>query len=323
MLSGRYPVAILAHGRLTPKACDALADAIEDAIKALQGLGMTAHNEGRLRKAVIHLRRVAARGSYGTTQEELHLTAQAIHLANDIYAITRALPSTPDAAIVRELAAILGGTLDGKSSDRRAYEAQSQLWFGTLLAHSGLHPAILDLKKRRPDFIVQVESVRLAMEVKRPGSLQAIDRAIKSAANQIDSVGIPGFVVLDVSDVLLEAQAAGALAIGATSYREGSRPVFDAIATHAHDYLARYVADRQRAADEGRGQGCRAIGIIVYARFCVWEGNAPAQLDFGLFVSGGALDTTAARLYEHQTERMLGRLVYGLERLTGNPLQPL
>ena len=325
-ITERYPLAILGHSQLTPAACGALAVAIEDSIGRVEAWGLNVRSQVRLRRAIAQLKRAAARDSYGATPDERRRTAQAIYLANDIYVITRALPRERDPSLIEEFRRILAGTLETDTGDRRAYQTQSQFWFGALLAHSNLHPALLTYEGTRPDYLVTVlDQVRMTVEVKRPGSIGAAENLIEEGAHQIDAARLPGFLVLDASDLVAAELAApgganndGDLALNdGTTYFSTVRPVLYTLADQLFEYVERYVAVRPGDAT------CRVIGLIMYSRHSVLSDTDPATHDFGFLIRGQQLSTTTARLYRDAADRMFQLLEHGIEKITGHPLRRL
>jgi hypothetical protein len=307
---GRYPLAIIPHRELTPAGCAALAVAIEDAIEVLELWHIRVRPDGRLRQAARHLTRVATAGSYGADAAELARTAAAIRLANDIYVITRTLPADRQAVIAEEFAPILGGTLDGDSSDRRAYEAQTQFWIGALLAFSELHPHIPGVTvTKRPDYEIRVDDVWLAVEVKRPSATAGISRGILVADRQIRSAKRPGFIVLDVTDLHPPVSPGRAHAPD----RDAGRRAFDDIA----EQVRQFIRTRQPRELE------RIIGVFIVSRYCVWSDTAASALELGFLVSATTFPAACAGLYEHYAGRVLDRIVPGIRRMTGNPLREM
>ena len=151
---GKYLIAVLPFSRLSPSACAALAAAIDDALEIFDRWQLPIGMSTRLLKARSRLLKVSNQSSYGENSDELYETAKAILLANEFYLISRTLKEDRAEPIAEELEVALGGTLNEiEAKKKTAFDIQSQFWFGTVLAYSGLHPAIPDSKRRRPDFI--------------------------------------------------------------------------------------------------------------------------------------------------------------------------
>jgi hypothetical protein len=308
----KYALALLPHKDLTPAACNALAVALDEARETLRSWNIRLPETGRLEMAARQLRRIADQNHYGASIEELHLSAQAIFLANDFYTITRTLRADRLEPIARELIRALAGTLQQDSLDRRAYEMQSQFWFGTLLAYSELHPMVPDTSGKRPDFVITIEEVRLAVEVKRPSTFATAHVLVDSADEQIRGYGRPGIVVVDLSEaigteLLLDRESSSQ---GRTRVSDAVRPVF----TKYADELKTYIRRRQPT------DYSSIVGLIVYTRFCVWEDPTANRLDFGFLLNGQVLPLACGGLMEHFAERTMDRLAPGVKRLTGNPL---
>lgn len=308
----KYALALLPFAELSPAACKAIAIALEEARDILIGWNLVPSQGSRIDAALRRLHRVAAEESFGTTTEELHDTARAIFLANDLYTISRTLPEVRQESMAQELKAILGGLLGEDSKDRTAYEMQSQFWVGALLAYSRLHPALLEGTGSRPDFVITIENVRLAVEVKRPATLKGAIRAINTAHAQIRATGIGGVVVIDLTDALgirnLRISEAHAI-LGDSKPHDSAWAPFNS----ASDRLRSHIEA------EGPARYDRLVGLVVYARYCVWHSPAASDLDFGLFLHGHIFEGVCGRIYDHFGIRMLARLVPGIEKLSGNP----
>lgn len=305
---GRYALAVLPYSTLSPAACGAIAVALEEAIEQLAELEVLSPLIGRARDGLRQLRHVAETGSYGSTDQDLHLTARAVFLANDLYAITRALPRQADPLLRSELAQIARGTLDEDSVEQRGYAVQSQFWVGTLLAHARLNPGIPAGEGSRPDFIVTLEGVRIAVEVKRPLNELSAVRAIDHSGAQLRDFGLSGFIIGDLSEALgtrhlsVLPQSAGSTA------RDMIRPEFTRLATS----LEQHIIASQPASHT------RTIGLITYARHCAWLPGNPPELDFGFFIRAKVFPRGSAGLHEHYAERLIDRLVPAIESLTGS-----
>lgn len=268
-LPGRYALAVLPYSTLSPAACGAIGVALEEAIEQLVDLEVISPVIGRAREAVRQLQQVAESGSYGATEEELHLTARAVFLANDLYTITRALPQQANPLLRGELAQIARGALDEDSTEQRGYAVQTQFWAGTLLAHARLNPGIPAAAGTRPDFIVTLEGVRIGVEVKRPLNELSAFRAIDHAGAQLRDFGLSGFIVGDLSEALgTRHLTVLPHSVGPTA-RDMIRPEFTRLATS----LEHHVTGSQPASHT------RTIGMITYARHCAWlPGNRRSNL---------------------------------------------
>lgn len=308
----RYAQAILPHSQLTPAACGAIAVALEVAIERLAALDIRSPVLGRANEALRHLKRVATENSYGTSELELHRTARAIFLANDLYAITGALPPTGNKVFSEELARLARGTLEEDSRDQRGYAVQSQFWFGALLAHGGLEPKIPPGSGKRPDFIVNVEGVGVGVEVKRPISEDSSLELVDYADEQLCAYGVSGLIAVDLSEVLgtrlltVPPQPVNS----PDAARNRIRPEFLRVAGMLEDHIRGSQPVHHK----------RTIGLVTYARHCVWLDGDPLELDFGFFLRGKVFPNGSAGLLEHHAERFIDRLKPAVQRLTGSQL---
>src|ERR1051326_2209340 len=196
----KYPLAVIPFSGLSPAACEALAAAIDDAVEALRKWQLPTGPNTRLLNARRRLLDVSAQGSYGATPAELYETAKAILVANDFYGISRTMQDERAAPIAEELRIALRGPLrENETRNNTAFDIQSQFWFGTVLAYSGLHPAVPDSNRTKPDFVISVDTLECGVEIKRPRSSSSASPALSYAASQIREYGKPGVIVLDLS----------------------------------------------------------------------------------------------------------------------------
>lgn len=271
---GRYPIAVLSFPALSPSACRALVAAIDDALEAFSKWNLPTGPNTKLQKARALLSKVAEKQTYGTTGVELLDTAQAIRLANDFYVISRMLPEGRENVIAEELReALLGALNENPSKHKKEFDIQSQLWIGTVLAHSGLHPAMPDSRNTKPDFVISLGTLMCGLEVKRPRSETSAHRAVRAAAAQLYKCGKPGVIVLDLT------RCAGAdefiLHSGTPTTREIVKRRFDSIANGLLDD----IDDFCQSAKFGR-----VILFVVYARFFTWTYRRFSGYRFGLFL---------------------------------------
>jgi hypothetical protein len=307
---GKYPIAVLPFTHLSPPACSALAAAVDDALDIFCRWQLPVGMSTRLLKAKSRLLKVANQNSYGETSDELYETAKAILLANEFYLISRTLKEDRAEPIAQELEIALGGTLsETKSKNKNAFDIQSQFWFGTVLAYSGLHPAVPDSKKRRPDFIINVGSLSCGVEIKRPQSGESAWRAISSAASQLRAYGLPGVIAVDLS------QCVGAdeliLHRGAVAARQIVRHRFYPLVNQLTHAVRNY--SRSDKFD-------RILLLKTYVRFFNWTPGEKEDADMGFFFRSTVFPTACSGLVTDQSERIQNLIVRGFERISGNPL---
>jgi hypothetical protein len=257
--------------RLTPAACDTIADAGGHAIQTLDHWGLSVARAGSLSAAVTHLRGVARRGSYGQDLSEWEQTAAAVELVADWYTVASSLTLEPVTAIARELdAALCAGPASGVTSD-----TLSQFWFGTLLARAGLVPAVPDVPGRRPDFIIRVDDSRFGFEVKRPRTLKSAMPAVDAAAAQLRDYGSAGFIALDLSAAL------GARELITSRYSDATPP--------ADQFRPKFIRNAVEFSDRVAGKRCNGryryvLGLFSYSRIFAWHQSDPESPTIDQFV---------------------------------------
>jgi hypothetical protein len=307
---GKYPIAILPFTHLSPSACLALAAAVDDALDIFGKWQLPIGMSTRLLKAKGRLLKVANENSYGENPNELYETAKAILLANEFYLISRTLKEDRAEPIAEELEIALGGTLgETESKKKSAFDIQSQFWFGTVLAYSGLRPAIPDSKKKRPDFIISIGSLSCGVEIKRPQSKESAWRAISSAASQLRAYGLPGVIAVDLSqcvgvdNLILHKGAVSARRIVQRRFY----PLVDQLTNAVRTYSRSDKFDR-------------ILLLKTYARFFNWTLGKKEDADMGFFFRSTVFPTACSGLVTDQSERIQNLMVRGFERISGNPL---
>lgn len=307
---GKYPIAIIPFSRLSPSACSALAAAIDDALEIFGKWQLPTGMSTRLLKAKNCLLRVANQGSYGENPDELYETAKAIVLANEFYLISRTLKEDRAEPIAEELDIALGGTLSEiETKKKNAFDIQSQFWFGTVLAYSGLHPAVPDSRKRRPDFLISVGSLSCGVEIKRPKSQASAWRALSSAASQLRAYGLPGVIAIDLSQCINADEFI--LHKGAVSARQIVQHRFYPLVNQLTEAVRNY--SRSEKFD-------RILLLKMYVRFFNWTLDEKEDADMGFFFKSIVLPKACGGLVTDQSERIQNLMVRGFERISGNPL---
>lgn len=305
----KYPIALIPFTRLSPPACVALAAAIDDALEVFGKWQLPTGMNTRLLKARSRLQKVANQGSYGATPDELYETAKAIVLANDFYLISRTLKEDRADPIAEELNVALGGTLSEiETKKKNAFDIQSQFWFGTVLAYSGLHPAVPDIKKRRPDFVISVGSLSCGVEIKRPKSQVSALRALSSAASQLHEYGLPGVIVLDLSQCV---NADGLIL---------HKDIVSARRTVQHRFYPLVNELTKAASSYSHSDKFNRIMLLkMYARFFNWTPGKKEDADMGYFFKSIPFPKACSGLVTDQCERIQSLMSRGFERI-GNHL---
>jgi hypothetical protein len=306
----KYPIAVIPYSCLSPSACSALAAAIDDAIEIFSKWQLPTGMSTRLLKARGRLLEVVKQGSYGETSDEIFETGKAILLANDFYLISRTLTDDRADPIAEELEVALGGTLtEVETKKKTPFDLQSQFWFGTVLAHSRLHPSVPDSRKRRPDYLINVDTLLCGVEIKRPESEPSAKRALSTAASQLNEYGLPGVIVLDLSRCI------GADDLILHSGEPTARQIVNDRFYPLANQLIRAVGSYARS-----NKFDRVLVLQMYARFFHWTVGGINDADMGFFFKSTVFPDACSGLVVKQSERIRDLIAGGLERISGNPL---
>lgn len=253
---------VIPFSALTADQCGVIAQRGTAAIEALghKKIGRVLRN--KLTVAVHRLNQIAARGSYSEHPTELQLDVRAIVLATDFFQIASILPSEIPDTIAADLAKALEGRLESSGS-KVAEQFLSQYWFGLVVARGGLSPGVPKvLTTRTPDYVVSVDTLDVAIEVKRPESLHSAPDAMDRAASQIRDFGKPGYIALDITDVLFRPDYSVAYMDSPGKLLEVIKPQFTYVTLSLGGRASRYTRSDKYA---------RVIGLGVFARLQFWE----------------------------------------------------
>lgn len=305
---GRYASVRDRFSRLSPSACGALALAIDDAVAVFDEWGLP--RSERLLKAKQVLLKVEATQSYGRSSQQLKEIASAIIVANDFYLISRTLKNGRADPIALELKESLSGSLYRSEGNKQTpFDIQSQFWFGTVLAHSGLHPAVVDSKDTRPDFVVSVGTLNCAVEVKRPHAERAAWRNISTAASQLRTFGTPGIIVLDLSACVGSDELVlyGGIPTARRILERRFYPLVNRLNSRIENYRHSQKFDR-------------IMMTLMYARFFSWIFEPGRDVDIGFFFKSNIQPGACGGLVTDYSRRLEASLLRGFERISGNAL---
>jgi hypothetical protein len=195
---------VIPFSEFSPAACAVAAERGEAAIRTLETWGLSRKLDARLRQAVGVLHEVAKRSSYGSTEHELRATVEALSLVIDFFQISNCLGDPSSESVAHELALAIDGSLVGTSSRRQSREYQAQYWFGMLLTHAGFNARVppVSTQSRHPDFVISLNGLDCAVEVKRPESFRSARDAMDRSAGQLRAYGKPGIIAMDLTDCL-------------------------------------------------------------------------------------------------------------------------
>jgi hypothetical protein len=300
---------------LTPGGCEYFAENAEGVVAFFTKWGLGRSALHRLHEAARVLRRVASSGSYGATDVELTEAATAMTLAMDFYAIASTLDPTRIDGIVDELAPALAGALISRTRDRTARATQSQFWITMLFVRAGVAPAILGASfGRRPDFAVTIDSLPFAVEVKRPESWKSAPDGMDAAADQIRHSGMPGVIVLDLSDCI----EADKYIVGAI---DSPIPAHELLRSD-YDLGVRRIVRRAKTY-------CRSdkydhvAALVTLARICAWSRQDMSQPRWTVFGEVEVLERAYRGLIVGTTSRLRDALLRGLSDVALSPVNKL
>ncbi|MCY4645672.1 MAG: hypothetical protein OXE73_02120 [Gammaproteobacteria bacterium] len=192
---------------LTPRRMGHIADQLEEAIGALEVSAMSDWRirippDTRLPEIVRRLREAAAEESFPECPSQRALIAQAARDAQEFAEISWVLPVDALRPLRQRLQKAVFGTLG--QTRQEAYQAQSELWTGAVLARSGALTGVrISDEGKSPDFILRNGTEEYAVEVKRPTNPpRALDLVSKAAGQLRNDRYHGGAIVVDLTDCL-------------------------------------------------------------------------------------------------------------------------
>ena len=140
--------------QLTPDAMLLLADRLADTMgKIERWAGISISGSSRVAEAVRVLQSVTASGAFPESRADLALVAHAVRDAQNFWVISNMLGPERLPPVVRALRDAIGGDLG--VTPHRAYQAQSELWAGALIAATGTSVSVMpDADEKKPDFVL-------------------------------------------------------------------------------------------------------------------------------------------------------------------------
>lgn len=192
---------------LTPRRMGHLAGQLEEAIAALDVRAMSEWQirippDSRLPKIVRLLSEVAAEESFPECPSHRALIVQAARDAQEFAEISWVLPVDALKPLRPRLQEAVFGTLG--ETRHKAYQSQSELWTGAVLARSGVLTGVrIADEGKSPDFILKNGTREYAVEVKRPSSIPRARELVSKAARQLRNDRYHGSaIVVDLTDCL-------------------------------------------------------------------------------------------------------------------------
>ena len=303
--------AIIPFAELSPKNAAALARRASEQIAALEHWKLNLRRSVSLRASICHLEFASAANSYGSTPAELARFGKALRCVMDWLQVLNCLTDERAAHVAEELSEAIGSG----ENNRRADDILAQFWFGALLAHSGLRPAVPPASAgRRPDFVIHVDSYELCIEVKRPESLHSAVRAIREAAGQIRDYGKPGFVALDLSKSLdTDRFLTG-------GYWEPESPL--------EEFRSEFLKATDTIADRVRGHRSNGryrplMGLFMFARADAWHHKRLTSPYSSVFINAPTFERACGGLVVDASVRVGQLIRSGVEHFSGAPVRAL
>ena len=189
--------------RLTPQVMSLLAARLEDTMDKIERwAGISISGSSRVAEAVRVLQSVTESGAFPATRADLTRVADAVRDAQNFWVIGNMLGPERLQPIATALRGAIGGDLG--VTPHRAYQAQSELWVGAMIAATGTPVSVMpDADKRKPDFVLTNGTMEYAVEVKRPRTLRHAGKLVSGAAGQLlPSRFHGGALVVDLTDCL-------------------------------------------------------------------------------------------------------------------------
>jgi hypothetical protein len=234
----------------------------------------------------------------------------AIELARDIIAVVDAMPSNRVADFRKDLETCGRGPLVPFSTDYQPVQAQSQLLVRAAFQLAGADPSQPTHSgsggRKKPDILLENGLSTYGVEVKRPTlARNAVPRA-RDASDQLLGAGLPGGIVVDVTDALRdrEPEACGSEVIRL-----------------AHEISAEFFVD-----GIGWKPGCRHVMLVAVMARPSWRlmpvGKNDGQVQVHSVSCAVALGTAHGTLDTIRSHWMRRCLNTGLNALNSSPTPP-
>jgi hypothetical protein len=186
-------------------AAEAVAE-IDRSLSTLRAWGVRIPENSRLDRARQILQIAAETGVLVPMHRGDDLGLRSLELAFDYAAIADTLPPVPVAALRRELRDSLIGEIEPPEAARGPLQLQSQAIVRAAFVRGGVNPTHPTHSPRRgvssPDLLLYDGTQRYAIEAKRPQEARNIIARFDEACGQLSSYGLPGGVLVDVTDCL-------------------------------------------------------------------------------------------------------------------------
>ena len=179
---------------------------IDRSLGALRDWGVRVPSDSRLDKARAVLQRAADTGVLVPKHRGDDLGLRSLELAFDYAAIADTLPPVRVASLSRELRDSLRGDIEPPEAARGPLQLQSQAIVRAAFVRGGVRPMHPTHSPRRgvssPDLLLDDGTQRYAIEAKRPQEAKNILHRFEEGCAQVASYGLPGGVLVDVTDCL-------------------------------------------------------------------------------------------------------------------------
>jgi hypothetical protein len=246
-------------------------------------------------------------------------------VARDYGAIANSLPETLDGAFRDELAKIFHGGLDPRDYDG-AHDIRAQLAFAAKLKGRGYAPRFVATADRQmPDFILPFANMEFGLEVKRPLNSEQTLKRLDKAARQLQTLGLPGFVVLDLSRLHGEYQGIPPVARDPRTLGDIMRANFS-----GHAALLVTYCQQQQNNPVKRDKFSYIMAISCYVEIPYWLADDPTAPALLTNHTGGAVPWSSFQrglfgegfAFANAVHKMLGTVRYGGLSIMMNPQTP-
>ena len=256
--------------QLTPDRMANLADGLVGAIAKIEKWGIPVPPGSRLQKTVQLLRSVASENTFPQGPGDLIEIAHAARDAQEMTEISHVIPVEMLDPVAEALRRTVGGSLG--QSPHQAYQSQSELWVGAMLARGGAFTGVIEnAKHKSPDFVVRNGNMEYSVEVKRPASLAGAQALVSGAAKQLLSKRFHGgALVVDLTDCL-DPGLAAVVAPGPPDLRRVQAQIHRQM-----DRLRKEVYDD--SSQRIRGKRRHLFGVTVIARVIWWDVDDLSQM---------------------------------------------
>jgi hypothetical protein len=279
---------------------------LEQVVAQLEQAGVRVPKSGRLRRAIDTIERAARAGAHPTAKRDQLAFAHAMSDAADFFDIGHILPSQLTTQLVGELRTLMKGQVGRTSQDGSSQRFQSQFWLGTILHRGGYRPQVPQgLGNRAPDYLIEEGTMVYGVEIKRPDTARSAESALVDASKQLQSYGVKGCVILDLSSAAALQELSWVPREEAASIAESAKGRFISITRRLGEIASREYSTSNSA--------MRNVLYVFYlGRTFSWIEGAASGLTIVAMAAGGAFVRPRKDLEYHHTIDTAERINQGL-----------